>query len=138
MKPPDAILGANLVPAPGAVFSEAEEIARLKDSLMKRIRRSAYVFRVDCGGCNGCEIEIFAAFSPIFDAERFGIKLVSSPRHADILLYTGSMTRSMRLPAIRSYRRRSPSETGFRRRRTNGRAGSAGCCRRSTKSRLST
>ena len=103
MKPPDTILGTNLVPAPGAVFSEAEEIAKLKDSLMKRIRRSAYVFRVDCGGCNGCEIEIFAAFSPIFDAERFGIKLVSSPRHADILLYTGSMTRSMRLPAIRSY-----------------------------------
>jgi Ni,Fe-hydrogenase III small subunit len=102
MRPTDTLAGTNLVPAPGAI-SESEEIARLKETLLKRIRRSAYVFRVDCGGCNGCEIEIFAAFSPIFDAERFGIKLVASPRHADILLYTGSMTRSMRLPAIRAY-----------------------------------
>jgi Ni,Fe-hydrogenase III small subunit len=80
-----------------------EQIARLKGTLLKSIRRSAYVFRIDCGGCNGCEIEIFAAFSPIFDAERYGIRLVASPRHADILLYTGAMTRSMRLPAIRAY-----------------------------------
>ena len=69
MKPPDTILGTNLVPAPGAVFSEAEEIARLKDSLMKSIRRSAFVFRVDCGGCNGCEIEIFAAGSLAFASD---------------------------------------------------------------------
>jgi Ni,Fe-hydrogenase III small subunit len=88
--------------APGAI-TESEEIAKLKEKLQRDIRRSAYVFRVDCGGCNGCEIEIFAAISPVFDAERFGIKLVASPRHADILLYTGAMTRAMRLPAIRTY-----------------------------------
>jgi Ni,Fe-hydrogenase III small subunit len=75
----------------------------LKGVLLKDIRRSAYVYRVDCGGCNGCEIEIFAAITPIFDAERFGIKVVSSPRHADILVYTGAMTRSMRVPALRAY-----------------------------------
>ncbi|HTP01234.1 MAG TPA: NADH-quinone oxidoreductase subunit B family protein [Anaerolineales bacterium] len=80
-----------------------EQTARLKGALLKDIRRSVFVYRVDCGGCNGCEIEIFAAITPIFDAERFGIKVVSSPRHADILLYTGSMTRPMRVPALRAY-----------------------------------
>ncbi len=80
-----------------------EQTARLKGVLLKDIRRSVFVYRVDCGGCNGCEIEIFAAITPIFDAERFGIKVVSSPRHADILLYTGSMTRPMRVPALRAY-----------------------------------
>jgi Ni,Fe-hydrogenase III small subunit len=80
-----------------------EQTARLKGALLHDIRRSVYVYRVDCGGCNGCEIEIFASITPIFDAERFGIKVVSSPRHADILLYTGSMTRSMRIPALRAY-----------------------------------
>jgi Ni,Fe-hydrogenase III small subunit len=80
-----------------------EQINRLKGILLKEIRRSVFIFRIDCGGCNGCEIEIFAAITPLFDVERFGIKVVSSPRHADILLYTGSMTRSMRLPALRAY-----------------------------------
>lgn len=80
-----------------------ESIARLKTTLLRDIRRSAYVYRVDCGGCNGCEIEIFAAISPLFDAERFGIKVVPSPRHADILLFTGAITRAMRIPAIRAW-----------------------------------
>lgn len=80
-----------------------QAIDRLKGSLLKDIQRSCYVYRVDCGGCNGCEIEIFAAITPIFDAERFGIKVVSSPRHADILVYTGAVTRSMRVPALRAY-----------------------------------
>jgi Ni,Fe-hydrogenase III small subunit len=80
-----------------------EAVDRLKGALLKDIQRSAYVYRVDCGGCNGCEIEIFAAITPLFDAERFGIKVVSSPRHADILVYTGAVTRSMRVPALRAY-----------------------------------
>ncbi len=80
-----------------------EHTARLKGALLNDIKRSVFVYRVDCGGCNGCEIEIFAAITPIFDAERFGIKVVCSPRHADILLYTGSMTRPMRIPALRAY-----------------------------------
>src|SRR5476651_243218 len=75
----------------------------LKTALLKNIKRSAYVYRVDCGGCNGCEIEIFAAITPLFDAERFGIKVVASPRHADILLFTGAVTRAMRVPALRAY-----------------------------------
>ena len=78
---------ANGIPVPMTVD---ESIASMKASLLKKIKRSAYVYRVDCGGCNGCEIEIFATLSPLFDAERFGIKVVPSPRHADILLFTGA------------------------------------------------
>ncbi|MGP3592150.1 NADH-quinone oxidoreductase subunit B family protein [Vagococcus sp. WN89Y] len=76
---------------------------KLKQALLRDIQRSAYVYRVDCGGCNGCEIEIFAAITPLFDAERFGIKVVASPRHADILLFTGAVTRAMRMPALRAW-----------------------------------
>ncbi len=79
------------------------DIKSMKASLLSNIRRSAYVYRVDCGGCNGCEIEIFAAITPVFDTERFGIKVVASPRHADILLFTGAVTRAMRMPALRAY-----------------------------------
>ena len=80
-----------------------EQTQKMKRHLLQDIRRSAYVYRVDCGGCNACEIEIFAAITPVFDAERFGIKVISSPRHADILLFTGAVTRAMRMPALRAY-----------------------------------
>jgi Ni,Fe-hydrogenase III small subunit len=80
-----------------------EGIAKAKAALLNDIKRSIYLYRVDCGGCNGCEIEIFSTITPVFDAERFGIKNTPSPRHADILVYTGAMTRSMRMPAIRAY-----------------------------------
>jgi Ni,Fe-hydrogenase III small subunit len=80
-----------------------QKMAELKGVLLNDIHRSVFVYRVDCGGCNGCEIEIFAAITPLFDVERFGIKVVSSPRHADILVYTGAVTRSMRIPALRAY-----------------------------------
>ncbi len=94
----DTLLGASRY-----TIHVDEQTARLKSALLKDIHRSVFVYRVDCGGCNGCEIEIFASLTPVFDVERFGIKVVSSPRHADILLYTGSMTRSMRVPALRAY-----------------------------------
>lgn len=97
---PRAQLARAGMPAP---LAESEQTALLKKTLLKDIQRSAYVYRVDCGGCNGCEIEIFAAITPIFDAERFGIKVVASPRHADILLFTGAVTRAMRMPALRAY-----------------------------------
>ncbi len=79
------------------------KVAEAKKKLLDNIKRSVYVYRVDCGGCNGCEIEIFASTTAVFDTERFGIKVVPSPRHADILLYTGAVTRAMRMPALRAY-----------------------------------
>ena len=80
-----------------------ESIEKAKATLLKKIKRSVYVYRVDCGGCNGCEIEIFGSITPVFDVERFGIKVVPSPRHADVLLYTGAVTRAMRMPAMRAF-----------------------------------
>ena len=53
-----------------------ESIEKAKATLLKKIKRSVYVYRVDCGGCNGCEIEIFGSITPVFDVERFGIKVV--------------------------------------------------------------
>ena len=87
---PKEIMGANIV----------EE--RLK--LLNDIKRSFNVFRIDCGSCNGCEIEIFAAITPMWDPERFGFKLVASPRHADILLCTGPLTRQTYYPLLRAYK----------------------------------
>ncbi len=80
-----------------------ESVQKAKLALLNDIKRSVYIYRVDCGGCNGCEIEIFATITPVFDAERFGIKNTPSPRHADILVYTGAMTRAMRMPALRAF-----------------------------------
>lgn len=61
---------------------------------------SVQVRHVDAGSCNGCEIEISGAFSPVYDAERYGARLVASPRHADALLVTGVVTHNMRQPLL--------------------------------------
>ena len=70
---------------------------------LKNIKRSFSVYRIDCGSCNGCEIEFFAAITPMWDPERFGFKLVANPRHADILVCSGPVTRQMYYPLLRAY-----------------------------------
>ena len=62
------------------------------------VRGSLQIRHVDAGSCNGCEVEISGAFGPVYDAERFGARLVASPRHADALLVTGVVTRNMAEP----------------------------------------
>jgi Ni,Fe-hydrogenase III small subunit len=64
---------------------------------------SVQVRHVDAGSCNGCEIEIGSAFGPVYDVERFGSRLVASPRHADALLVTGPVTRNMAEPLRRTF-----------------------------------
>ncbi len=64
---------------------------------------SVQIRHVDAGSCNGCEIEIGAAFGPVYDAERYGARLVASPRHADVLLVTGPVTRNMAGPLRATY-----------------------------------
>lgn len=66
------------------------------------IARSVQLRHVDAGSCNGCEIEIGGAFGPVYDAERYGLRLVASPRHADALLVTGPVTRNMADPLRRT------------------------------------
>ncbi|MEM2272647.1 MAG: NADH-quinone oxidoreductase subunit B family protein [Candidatus Bathyarchaeia archaeon] len=65
--------------------------------------KSPWVFHLNTGSCNGCDIEIVAAFTPRYDLERFGCLLVGSPRHADVLLVTGPVTRQMLPRLIRVY-----------------------------------
>jgi Ni,Fe-hydrogenase III small subunit len=64
---------------------------------------SVQIRHVDAGSCNGCEVEIGAAFGPVYDAERYGARLVASPRHADALVVTGVVTRNMAEPLRRTY-----------------------------------
>ncbi|MHB1172847.1 MAG: NADH-quinone oxidoreductase subunit B family protein [Lacisediminihabitans sp.] len=63
---------------------------------------SAHVRYVDAGGCNDCAAEIAAAFGPVYDVERYGVHLVASPRHADVLLITGAVTRNLAEPLLRT------------------------------------
>ena len=66
----------------------------------RALRGSAQVRHVDAGSCNGCELEVGAAFGPVYDAERFGARLVASPRHADVLAVTGVVTQNMAEPLV--------------------------------------
>jgi membrane-bound hydrogenase subunit mbhJ len=63
--------------------------------LTKALDRSLWVFHFNAGSCNGCDIEIVATLTPRYDPERFGVKLVGTPRHADVLLVTGPVTNQM-------------------------------------------
>jgi Ni,Fe-hydrogenase III small subunit/ferredoxin len=72
-----------------------EAAARLRARIQERLGRSLHVRQVDAGSCNACELEIAATANPFYDLERFGIHLVASPRHADVLLVTGPITRNM-------------------------------------------
>ncbi len=68
------------------------------------LRGSVQLRHVDAGSCNGCEIEIGSAFSPVYDGERYGVRLVASPRHADGLLVTGPVTENMAVALEETYR----------------------------------
>ena len=82
------------------IFKRGETTVRertlLSEEKRRTIGRSISVREVDTGSCNACEIEVNSLFNPFFDAERFGIKIVASPRHADVLLVTGPLVENMR------------------------------------------
>src|SRR5438128_2583228 len=80
------------------------EIGRALEQRIKRLFGRALAIReVDAGSCNGCELEITGLTSPIYDMERFGMHFVASPRHADMLLVTGPVTRNMEVPLRKTY-----------------------------------
>lgn len=73
----------------------------IRDWIVKNVLpRALWVYHVNCGACNGCDIEVLDVLTPYYDAERFGIKMVGSPRHADALIVCGPMTRQT-APAVR-------------------------------------
>jgi Ni,Fe-hydrogenase III small subunit len=84
--------------------SPAAVVARAIESrTQKLLGRSLAIREVDAGSCNGCELEITALSNPVYDCERFGIRLVASPRHADMLLVTGPVTRNMEVPLRKTW-----------------------------------
>ena len=92
-------------PPPAADGSALAELAGRVDQLARRsLGRSLAIREVDAGSCNGCELEIHALNNAFYDLERFGIRFVASPRHADVLLVTGPVTANMRLALERTYR----------------------------------
>jgi Ni,Fe-hydrogenase III small subunit len=78
--------------------------AKLDVAAQRRLGRSLSIREVDAGSCNGCELEIHALNNAFYDLERFGLKFVASPRHADVLLVTGPVTRNMQEALQRTYR----------------------------------
>jgi Ni,Fe-hydrogenase III small subunit/formate hydrogenlyase subunit 6/NADH:ubiquinone oxidoreductase subunit I len=76
---------------------------QIKERANKIFGRSLHIREVDAGSCNGCEMEIVNLSSPIYDIERFGVHFVASPRHADMLLVTGPVTRNMELALRKTY-----------------------------------
>jgi Ni,Fe-hydrogenase III small subunit/ferredoxin len=91
---------------PDHAADDAERIVRegaaLAETARRRLGRSAHIRHLDAGGCNGCEWELNQLQAPVYDLQRFGFDFVASPRHADILLVTGVVTRNLELALIRT------------------------------------
>ena len=89
---------------PEAAPAALEEIGRALEARVRRLYGRALSIRhVDAGSCNGCELELHALGNPIYDLERFGIKFVASPRHADGLIVTGPVVHNMKVALERTY-----------------------------------
>jgi Ni,Fe-hydrogenase III small subunit len=81
----------------------AELAAKVDRAARRRLGRSLSIREVDAGSCNGCELEIHALNNAFYDLERFGLHFVASPRHADVLMVTGPVTKNMREALERTY-----------------------------------
>jgi Ni,Fe-hydrogenase III small subunit len=91
-------------PAPSVEENALAALGRSVDRAAKgRLGRSLSIREVDAGSCNGCELEIHALQNAFYDLERFGLRFVASPRHADVLLVTGPVTKNMREALERTY-----------------------------------
>ena len=91
-------------PAPSPDDAAVTELATaVGRAARRRLGRSLSIREVDAGSCNGCELEIHALNNPYYDVERFGLRFVASPRHADVLMVTGPVTKNMREALERTY-----------------------------------
>jgi Ni,Fe-hydrogenase III small subunit len=92
------------VTAPDVILpDELTAARRLRRQIARTLGRSLHVRHLDVGSCNGCDWEIAALLNPYYDVQRLGIDFVASPRHADLLLVTGTMTRNLEIAALRTY-----------------------------------
>jgi Ni,Fe-hydrogenase III small subunit/formate hydrogenlyase subunit 6/NADH:ubiquinone oxidoreductase subunit I len=87
-------------PAPGAALDDGDALAK---AITRGLKRSLHIRHLDSGSCNGCDWEITALLNPVYDIQRLGIDFVASPRHADLLLVTGVMTRNLAEAARLTY-----------------------------------
>ena len=92
----DRLMASSMF-APGGIQIVDAAGEKLREAIQRMLGRSLAIREVDAGSCNGCELEIIALNNPVHDIERFGIHFVASPRHADMLLVTGPVTRNMEL-----------------------------------------
>ena len=91
-------------PAPTRSDAAVKELAAAVNGAARRLLgRGLSIRAVDAGSCNGCELEMHALSNVFYDIERFGIRFVASPRHADVLMVTGPVTSNMRDALIRTY-----------------------------------
>ena len=107
---PIAPLFARLLARPRTVASPTPDAdglaalgARMRQATRERLGRSLAIREVDAGSCNGCELEIHALNNPIYNLEGFGIRFVASPRHADLLLVTGPVSKHMEVALRRTH-----------------------------------
>ncbi|RUX99651.1 hydrogenase, partial [Mesorhizobium sp. M2A.F.Ca.ET.040.01.1.1] len=90
--------------APQVSNAAVDELARALDGMARRkLGRSLAIRAVDAGSCNGCELEMHALNNAFYDIERFGFRFVASPRHADVLMVTGPVTKNMREALKRTF-----------------------------------
>jgi Ni,Fe-hydrogenase III small subunit len=101
----EGLIGRALTePAPAPDTGALEQLGdALSARARRRLGRSLAIRQVDAGSCNGCELEIHALSNPYYDLERFGLHFVASPRHADVLMVTGPVTRNMAEALKRTY-----------------------------------
>ncbi len=90
-------------PSPDIGEEKASEPARIQAELLSILGQALTIRQVDAGSCNGCELEINALGNPYYNLEGLGIKFVASPRHADLLLVTGPVSRNMEMALKRTY-----------------------------------
>jgi len=96
----ESLLGKLTEAAPDDVEALAGEV---NAAALRRLGRSLSIREVDAGSCNGCELEIHALNNAFYDLERFGLRFVASPRHADVLMVTGPVTHNMREALLRTW-----------------------------------
>jgi Ni,Fe-hydrogenase III small subunit len=93
--------GVKTEPAPAPAGEAA--VARLQEKVLRTLGRALAIRHVDAGSCNGCELEIHALGNPYYNIEGLGIRFVASPRHADLLLVTGPVSKHMAIALKRTY-----------------------------------
>ena len=100
----DFLHGPRAEPAPPAAAATVQALAlRLEAAAQTRLGRSLALRHVDTGSCGGCELELRATLGVLYDLERLGLHFVASPRHADVLIVTGPLTRNLREALERSW-----------------------------------